>query len=308
METVLIIGGTGLIGKYLCKALTDNGYNVKVLTRTRLKDTKYQTYTWDLNRSIVENEALKDVDYIINLAGANIGEKRWTKKRRQLILNSRVKSGQLIYEKIEESKNKIKAYISASAIGYYGMITSEKIFNESNPPSDDFLGKTCQKWEQSADEFRNLGIRTVKIRTGITLTKNDGAIKKMLIPIKLGIGSAIGSGSQYMPWIHIDDLCCIYIKAIQDQKMNGAYNAVAPDHRTNRDFTRTLAMVLKKPFWFPRIPSTIMKLFFGKMSSMLLNGSRVSSDNIRKAGYKFLFPHLNNALENLFINDDIRQK
>lgn len=299
MATVLITGGTGLVGRHLCKRLQKKGYDVSILGRTRKQKATIPTFTWDLNEKKIEKEAIETADYIIHLAGANIGDKRWTAKRKQLILDSRVKTGQLIFSKIKEQNRNLQAFISASAIGYYGTITSDKIFTETDPSSDDFLGDTCKQWEQMTDRFKDLGIRTVKIRTGVVLTKQGGALSKMITPVKMGIGSAIGSGRQYLPWIHIDDLCGIYIKAIEDKQMDGAHNAVAPDHKTNKEFTRTLARVLKKPFWFPNVPAITMKLMFGKMSEILLKGSRVSADKIKTTGYNFLFPDLESAFTDL---------
>jgi uncharacterized protein (TIGR01777 family) len=299
METILISGGTGLVGEHLCKKLKDKGYSVAILSRTSRPDIDIPTYAWNIDKSEIDKEAIEAADYIIHLAGANIGEKRWTTKRKQLIIDSRVKSGQLIFDKVKVTKNKLKAFISASAIGYYGTLTTDKIFLETEPPANNFLGDVCRQWEKSADSFETLGIRTVKVRTGVVLTKKGGALAKMITPVKFGIGSAIGSGRQYLPWIHMDDLCGIYTKAIEDTQMKGAYNAVAPDHKTNRDFTMTLARVLKKPFWFPNVPAIAMRILFGKMSDMLLHGSRVSPDKIRVAGYNFIFPDLEGALKNL---------
>lgn len=303
MATILITGGTGLVGRFLSKKLKDKGYSVSILGRTAHQDTEILTYSWDINKNEIELEAIKKADYIIHLAGANIGEKRWTAKRKKLIIDSRVKTAQLIFEKLKVNTNQVKAFISASAIGYYGTISTEKIFSETNPPAKDFLGETCRQWEQSADRFKELGIRVVKIRTGIVLANHGGALAKMIALIKLGIGSAIGNGRQYLPWIHIEDLCNIYIKAIEETQMKGAYNAVAPDHKTNRDFTETLAHVLKKPLWFPNIPAIVMKIIFGKMSAMLLNGSRVSSEKIINVGYKFKFSYLEGALVNLVVEN-----
>ncbi|NOY48819.1 MAG: TIGR01777 family protein [Chlorobi bacterium] len=299
MATVLITGGTGLVGRHLCKKLQEKGYDVAILSRTKKQEVATPTYTWDLDKKEIEKEAIDTADYIIHLAGANIGDKRWTSKRKLLIINSRVKTGQLIFSKIKEQNKELKAFISASAIGYYGTITSDKIFTETDTPANDFLGDTCRQWEQSTDRFKDLGIRTVKIRTGVVLTRQGGALSKMLTPVKMGVGSAIGNGRQYLPWIHIDDLCNIYIKAIEDVQMDGAYNAVAPDHKTNKEFTRTLVRVLKKPFWFPNIPAITMKLIFGKMSEILLGGSRISVDKIKATGYNFLFPELETALTDL---------
>lgn len=305
MATIIITGGTGLVGRFLCEKLKDKGYSVVILGRARQKVSETTTYTWDIEKNEIEKEAIEKADYIIHLAGANITEKRWTAKRKKLILDSRVKSAQLIFKKLKENKNQVKAFISASAVGYYGAITSEKILYETDPPSNDFIGDTCRQWEQSADRFEELGIRVVKIRTGVVLIKHGGALAKLITPFKLGVGSAIGNGRQYLPWIHIEDLCDIYIKAIEDTQMNGAYNAVAPDHKTNRDFTKTLAQVLRKPLRFPNIPAIGMKIIFGKMSLMLLKGSRVSSEKITNAGYKFRFPKLEGALVNLLVENTI---
>ncbi|MES2286070.1 MAG: TIGR01777 family oxidoreductase [Bacteroidota bacterium] len=300
MLNILISGGTGLVGKHLSKKLKEKGYSVAVLSRTSKKNMNIPTYSWDIEKKQIDKEALETADCIIHLAGASIAEKRWTAKRKQLIIDSRVKSGQLIFDKVKESKNKLKVFISASAIGYYGAITSDKIFTEADSPANDFLGETCKQWERSADRFEELGIRTVKIRTGVVLSKQGGALEKMTATVKMGIGSPLGSGKQYMPWIHIDDLCGIYIKAIEDSQMKGAYNAVAPNHKTNSDFTKEIARVLKKPLWLPNVPSILLKIIFGSMSAMILKGSRVSSEKIKAAGYNFLFPDLEKALADLF--------
>ena len=299
MARVLITGGSGLIGQHLCKKLQEKGYDVAILTRSRKKETEILTYTWDLNKNEIEKEAIDTADFIIHLAGEDIGKKRWTARRKQQIVDSRIKSGQLVFNKIREYKKDLKAFISASAVGYYGFATSDKIFSETDMPAKDFLGQTCRKWEQMSDRFVELEVRTVKIRTGVVLTKTGGALSKMMIPIKMGIGSAIGNGKQFIPWIHIDDLCGIYIKAIEDSNMNGAYNAVAPDQISNMGFTRTLAGILNKPFWFPSIPAIVMKILFGQMSDILLKGNRVSADKIQATGYKFLLPNLEGAFKEL---------
>lgn len=299
METVLISGGTGLIGRELCKKLKNKGYHVTILSRTSRKDPSITSYAWDPDKKTIDKEAIETADYIIHLAGANIGDKRWTAERKKNIIDSRVRSGQLIFEQVKANKNRLKAFISASAVGFYGTVPPDRIFRETDPPAKDFLAETCRQWEQAADSFSQLGIRTVKIRTGVVLTKSGGALEKMVMPVKAGMGSAIGNGRQYIPWIHIDDLCGIYIKAIEDTQMKGAYNAVAPDYSTNRAFTETLARILNKPFWLPDIPAVIMKIIFGQMSSILLKGNRISSDKIKDTGYEFLYPELDNALENL---------
>lgn len=299
MAKVLITGGTGLIGNHLRKTLLDKGYEVAVLSRTKKSSGGIQTFLWDLDKNEIDREAVNSVDYIVHLAGVNVSESRWTEKRKQLILDSRIKSTELILNNLDEQNDLLKAFISASGTGYYGAVTSEQIFTELDSAATDFLGQVCEKWEAVADRFAGIGIRTVKIRTGVVLSKRGGALEKMLVPIKLGIGSAIGNGNQYFPWIHIDDLCQIYIKAIEDNTMKGAYNAVAPEYITNKQFTHTIARHLRKPFWFPNIPSFAIRILFGKMSQILLTGSRISAEKILNSGFVFNYPKLQDALKQL---------
>jgi uncharacterized protein (TIGR01777 family) len=301
METVLITGGTGLIGSHISKKLKEKGYTIAFLSRKRNTDGQIPVYFWDPDKNIIHPEAISGTDYIIHLAGAGIGDKRWTKKRRELISDSRIKTGELILRKFQESGKNLKAFISASGIGYYGTITSDKIFNETDPPSDDFLGEVCRKWEEMADRFNEAGVRTVKLRTGVVLSDKGGALERLTNTVKMGIGSPLGSGRQYIPWIHIDDLCNLYLKAVEDPAMTGAWNAVAPEHTTNREFMRILAEVLGKPFFFPAVPSFVLKMLLGKMSGIILKGSRASAGKIISSGYKFEYPGLENALKNLFL-------
>ncbi|NOY50961.1 MAG: TIGR01777 family protein [Chlorobi bacterium] len=299
METVLITGGTGLVGTYLSNKLLKRGYSVSFLSRAIHETPSIKTFVWNYQKQTIDIEALNNIDYIIHLAGANIGERRWTNSRKQLILDSRLKTGQLIFDKVNEHNIKLKAFISASATGYYGTITTDKIFMETNMPANDFLGNVCNEWEKISDKFGENGIRNVKIRTGVVLSGKGGALSKIIRPVKLGLGSAIGTGRQFMPWIHIDDLCEIYVKAIEDKQMEGAYNAVSPDHKTNEDFTKILASILNKPYWLPKVPPIVMKLAFGEMSDLLLKGSRVSAEKILKTGFEFRFTDLRSALSNL---------
>ena len=302
-ETVIITGGTGLIGSRLCQLLHENGYDTIVLTRKKSQDLVANESSlvsfWNPEKGIIDENLIGKADYIIHLAGANIGESRWSSKRKQLIQNSRTEPAKLILETIKKRENKIKAFITASAIGYYGSITSDKIFTETDQPAQDFLGETCKKWEAAADEFETLGIRTVKIRTGLVLSKNQGALSKMKLPARFGISASFGNGRQYLPWVHIDDLCSIYIQAIQNTNMKGPYNAVAPQHVTNNDFNRSLIGFYRKRFIKTPIPAFILRIVLGEMSDILLEGSRISSDKISSTGYKFRYPELNSALKNL---------
>ena len=298
-KKILITGGTGMIGTRLGRKLQDQGHQVSLLSRSRRYKGPFAAYHWDPDRGELDEKALDQADFIIHLAGLNIGEKRWSPERKQQILDSRVKSAELLYRALEHRDRKPQAFISASAIGFYGAVTADTIFEESAPAHPDFLGRTCEIWEKAADRFEAIGIRTVKIRIGIVLSKQGGALSKLSWPVRLGVGAPIGSGSQYMPWIHIEDLCGIYAKAIEDPHMSGAYNGVAPEHLTNRELTKKIARVLKRPLWLPAIPAGIMKLLFGEMSAMLLRGSRVSSEKIRAAGFTFQYPDAASALGQL---------
>lgn len=297
MAQILISGGSGIVGKALCEKLEAMGYDVAILSRTN--KSEFKTYIWNPQNKRIDPEAIASSDYIIHLAGANIAEKRWSSSRKKMILDSRVQTANLIFDEVKKQNKNLKAFISASAVGYYGALTSDKIFTEEDTFADDFLGQTCQKWEQAAMQFQSLDIRTTILRTGLVLNKQGGALAKMSIPIKLGLASALGTGKQYIPWIHIDDLCDFYIKAIEDTKMKGIFNAVAPDFRTNKSFTQTLAKVLNKPCWLPNTPSFFLKFILGDMSVLLLKGSRVSSNEILKNGFNFRFPKLEDALRDI---------
>lgn len=299
MANILITGGTGVVGRHLTSQLQSRGHAVMHLSRERKSEAPIPTYSWDLEKYEIDAEAIQKADYIIHLAGANIGDRRWTASRKKLIVDSRVRSARLLLENVKALNIPIKAFISASAVGYYGAITSDSIFTESDMPAQDFLGDTCQQWEAAVDGFEALGIRTVKLRTGMVLSSQGAALAKMLTPVRLGVATPLGDGTQYIPWIHIDDLCAIYIKAIEDSEMCGAYNAVSPSYISNRDFIKTIAQVLQKPFWNISVPSFVLKLLFGQMSDIFLCGSRVSADKIIQAGYSFRFPDLQNALKNL---------
>lgn len=298
-DSVLITGGSGLIGRYLTSALLSEGYKVSHLSRKAKQLGKVSVFQWDPEKGILDPAVLDGIDYIIHLAGSNIGEKRWTKKRKEEIVTSRGDSVRLLHKVVTENKIRLKAFISASAVGYYGSVTSDKIFTEADPPATDFLGTTCKLWEERADLFGNSGIRTIKIRTAVVLEKSDSALSKLMMPARFGFLVQTGNGRQYMPWIHINDLCNIYLKAIEDQSMNGPYNAVSPQHVTHRQFVNTLALVMNKPIFPIPVPSLILKTVLGEMSDVVLKGSRVSSEKIINSGYNFRFINTGDALTNI---------
>ena len=297
--SVLITGGSGLIGRYLTSTLLTAGYEVSHLSRNNNQIEKVRVFFWDPEKRLIDEEAFEGIDFIIHLAGANIGEKRWTEKRKKEIIESRTDSARFLYETIVDKGIPLKAFISASASGIYGAYTTEKIFTEQDPPAEDFLGSVCKKWEESADLFNNSGVRTVKIRTGVVLEKSDSALSKLMQPGKFGFLIQAGSGFQYMPWIHIKDLCSIYLKAVEDSTMSGAYNAVAPQHVTHREFMHVLAGVMKLKVLPMPVPGFILRAVLGEMSDVILKGSRVSSEKIMKTGYRFQFGSLEDALINV---------
>lgn len=301
MSTVLITGGNGLVGSSLSKKLTEKGYTVKFLRRNQ-NNLKSNEFYWDIENQKVDPLVFESVDYIIHLAGENISTRRWTKAQKSKILDSRLNSSKLLIETLKAVKNKPKAIISASAVGYYGFDEPSKTFTELDPAANDFLGKVCFAWENEVKAASEMNIRNVQLRTGIVLSKNGGALDKMNKPIKMGIGSPLGSGNQFMPWIHIDDLCEMYITAMENDNWNGAYNAVAPEHKTNAEFTSLLASVQNKKSHRFNVPGFILKIVLGKMSSIVLQGNMVSCEKITDEGFIFNYPTLKKALDNIFNN------
>lgn len=296
-KNVLLTGGTGFIGKQLTDVLLENGFSVSVLSRSDRKNTDQITYyKWDLKKNYIDEKAILNADFIVHLAGEGIVEKRWTKRRKKVILESRTKPIELIYSVLKNNNKSLDAFVSASAIGIYGAITSHKICTEATPPANDFLGITCQEWEKSVDKIDSLEIRTVKVRTGIVLGKNEGFLKKVTPSFKAGFGAILGTGKQYVPWIHIDDLCQIYIKAIQNTQMKGSYNAAVTDNTTNQSLSKILANLYGYSIRSLKIPSFVLKLFLGEMSVAVLKGQRVSSEKIQNTGFDFEFTDLEKAL------------
>jgi uncharacterized protein (TIGR01777 family) len=297
MEKVLITGGDGLVGRHLTDKLQANGYEVAVLSRSEKMSKKISYFKWNVEQQHIDPKAIENVSYIIHLAGAGIADKNWTKQRKREIISSRVDSAKLIYDQLPEN-HQVKAIISASGAGYYGAVTSDRIFTEEDESANDFLGDVCMQWETAIDTYKEKNIRTVKLRTGLVLSSSGGGLERMAKPFKLGFGAAIGSGKQYLPWIHIDDLCEMYLFAIQNDTVTGAYNAVVPTHITNREFSVALAKRLAKKIRLPNVPGFLLNLYLGEMAVLLLKGSRVSSQKIQDQGFKFHYTEIEKALEN----------
>ena len=277
--------------------LIAEGYTVSILSRSQKQNTAdVFYYQWDVSKQTIDEESVLKADFVIHLAGENIAEKRWTKERKEAIVQSREQSIRLIYDVLKKNNKKLDAFVSASGIGIYGAINGSEICDENTAPANDFLGTTCQKWEAAADTIASLGIRTVKIRTGLVLGKEDGFLKKLTPIFKFRLGSALGSGKQYMPWIHVNDLCGIYLQTLKNSTMNGAYNAAIFDNTTNATFSKTLAKIYGYSLWLPNVPAFLIQLAMGEMAQIILTGRRVSSIKIEETGFKFRFTTLKEAL------------
>lgn len=298
MKKILISGATGLVGKKLCKKLHERGYKVEILVRKKQEKDNFKSYLWDYEKEYIEDGALNGTFIFIHLAGATISN-RWTEGYKKEIFNSRVESSEFIFKKMKQQNIFPEAVISSSATGFYGQITSEKIFSENDSPADDFLGNVCSAWEEKAWQFEKLGSRVVAIRTSTVLSDKGGALEVLRKPIDYNMGAVLGTGRQYFPWIHLDDLVNIYLKAVEDVSMSGAYNAAAPDFVDNEMLTKKLAAHLGKTIWLPNIPKFVIKAMLGEMSALALEGSRISSKKIEDAGFGFLYKDLNTALSDL---------
>lgn len=306
MPTVLIAGGTGTIGKRLQQLLTARKYEVIILSRQTgskkpaVPQTAYAH--WDPAKGEIDREAVASADYIINLSGAGVAEQRWTARRKRAILESRTQSCALLVKALQEIPNKVKAVVSASASGYYGPDTRQSLskgFSEDDPPATDFLAAVCRKWEESIQPVRELGKRLVILRTGIVLSRNGGAFTEFMKPFRFGVAAILGSGRQMVCWIHEDDICNMYIRALEHETMSGPYNAVAPAAVTNKELVLALAAARRR-FYVPvHVPAFALRIALGEMSVEVLKSSHLSAARIQQSGYQFAFPDIRSAAQHL---------
>lgn len=306
MATILITGGTGMIGTRLTAMLVEKGYEVIILTRNpkanhSLPGVSYAR--WDVERQTIDPAAIAKADHIIHLAGAGVADKRWSNHRKQEIVNSRTKSSTLIVKALKEYPNKVQSVVSSSAIGWYGPDTaksSKNGFTEDAPADTAFLGETCRVWETSIDPVTGLGKRLVKLRTGIVLSNKGGALAEFVKPLRGGIAAILGDGQQVVSWIHADDLCRMFIYALENETISGVYNAVAPHPVTNKTLTLTLAQKMRGSFYIPiYVPSFVLKIALGELSIEVLKSANVSAHKIQLAGFDFQFPTIEDALTDL---------
>ena len=293
MQTILIAGGTGLIGDRLSALLQQKGYTVRLLSR---KPKGAGQYAWDPAKGTLDVAALEGVEAVINLAGAGIADGRWTAARKQLIIDSRVESARVLRTAFQKNNIFPKTYLSASAIGYYGN-SGEHWMQEDTPPLDDsFMVQCCGAWENAAEEIGALGIRTVILRIGVVLAKEGGALPEFVKPLRFGLGAYFGNGQAWYSWVHRDDICQMFIWALENEQVAGVFNAVAPNPVRNIDLVKATAKAMRQPAVFAPAPPFALRLMLGEMSAVVLNSNRVSSEKIRAAGFHFSFPQVEGAL------------
>ena len=299
MKTVLISGGSGFIGSHLCRTLSDLGWHLLVLTRNRHQAAQKLPSDITLIDNLKQLDTYSPVDILINLAGQSLADGRWSKSRKEQIINSRIGTTDALYNFFKLQTKPPEIVISGSAIGYYGADTgNDKAIAEDSPVLANFSQQLCADWEQSARQFEHLGSRVCYLRTGIVLGE-QGALAKMLTPFKLGLGGPIGNGRQWMPWIHIEDIVTIILYCIQQDDLKGPVNGTAPEPVRNRDFVRILGAVLKRPALLP-MPAPIVRLLFGQMGhELLLQGQRVIPKKLEDRGFQFKYTDLHSALNDL---------
>lgn len=311
MATVLITGGTGTVGTRLTELLMHKGYSVIIVGRggnqKKVVDTTGNTNTylryakWNIANQTIDEWAIREADFIVHLAGAGVADQRWSAARKKEIADSRIRSGNLLVKALKEIPNQVKAVISSSAIGWYGPDPlNNKGFSEEAPAYSDFLGTTCQNWEDSITPVQELDKRLVILRTGIVLSNAGGALVEFKKPLMARTAAILGNGKQMISWIHIDDLCYQFIYAIEHNNLNGVYNAVAPFPVNNKTLTLTLAKKYCGSFYLPiYVPAFALKIALGEMSIEVLKSATVSSKKIQQAGFSFQYPTIDKALDNL---------
>ncbi|MCL6260524.1 TIGR01777 family oxidoreductase [Aquiflexum sp. TKW24L] len=296
MKNILITGGSGLVGKKITQQLESEGLAVAWLSRSPKKNTQ-KSFAWDIDKNTIDPAAIEWADGIIHLAGEGVAEKRWTDDRKKTILESRTQSTSLLYEAIKKAKNKPEAFISASAVGFYGFDTGDKTVDENAKHGTDFLAKVVVAWENEVKKIADLGLRTVLLRIGIVLDKEGGALKEMMKP---PVAAPLGSGKQWMSWIVIDDLARMFSFAVKNEKISGTYNAVGPIPATNAELTKAAAKYAGKPFIGLGVPGFGLKLVLGEMALMVLGGNKVSSKKIQSAGFKFNYSELDEGMKGVY--------
>lgn len=295
---ILIVGGSGFVGVNLTKVLQAEGHEVAWLGRSSGQKGTVKQYMWNWASKQIDTECLQATDTIINLAGANVGAKRWTEAYKKEIYESRVLATNFLFETLKKVPNRVKRYISASGVGFYEAKYFNKIATERDTPGTDFLAQTCQAWEQAAKQMETLGIATTIFRFGVVVDAEAEAFKKLSMPISMGVGAALGSGLQKFAWIHVHDLCQMVLHSIH-KNLSGIYNSVAPETIDNKTLTTQIAQHYKKPYFLPNVPAFVLKVILGEFADSLLQGSAVSSEKIVKTGFRFRYQKFVDFLESV---------
>lgn len=298
-KNILITGATGLIGSRIVRNLQQRGHAIKILTRDPSRVKNAEAFYWDIEKGEIDERCLMGIDTIIHLAGAGIADKRWTKKRKQEIVDSRVKSTKLLFETIEKTGARIDTIISASGGGYYGN-RGDEILTEESSNGTGFLAECCKQWEDAIDEGQKFCKRIIKLRIGIVLTRHGGALVELEKPVSFFAGAALGSGKQWIPWIHLYDMISIFEKVVEDSSYNGVYNTSTPFPVTNSEFTRAMAKKLSRPVWPVNVPEFVLKTLLGEMSEIVLISDRNSAQKLINAGFQFRYPALDDALTEIY--------
>lgn len=295
---LVVTGASGFIGSALCPRLLEQGHTLTLFTRGSPRDASSGVKRWQLWTPGVLRDwdvELDGADGVINLAGEPIAEKKWSQTQRRRLVKSRVDATQSLVQACAKAKQKPKFLINASAIGYYGARADEEI-TEADPPGNDFLSQMCRDWEEEAKKAESLGMRVVRLRTGIVLGHGGGALRKMVEPFKYFLGGPIGSGKQWMSWIHMEDQVRLILHVIDNQQASGPINATAPNPVRNKEFSQALGRVLHRPCWAP-VPGFALRFGLGDMAEMLLTGQRVIPAAAQRLGFAFDFPNLPEALQ-----------
>jgi uncharacterized protein (TIGR01777 family) len=258
-----------------------------------------KTFLWDVPNGKIDEQCIDSVDIVMHLAGSAIADGRWSDKRKKEIIESRTKSIELVYSLIKNRPNKVNSIISAAAIGYYGDRADELLTEESDP-GNGFMPECCVAWEKAIDEGKSLGLRIVKLRTGVVLDKRGGALPQMAMPVKLFAGAAFGNGRQWIPWIHWQDAVDMYLYAVSNINLSGIYNMVAPNPVTNKQLMQAIARRLHKPLWPINVPAFVFKLLLGEMSIIVLGSTRVSAQKAQEDGFVFKYPGLTETLKQIY--------
>ncbi len=297
MHTLLITGGSGLIGSALTDALLASGHTVRHLGRGPGRRPDVAAFRWDPDRGEIDGRALEGVDGIVHLAGAGIADERWSQRRVQALIDSRVRTADLLRSAVLRQRAEPKVLVSAAGINYYGSGHSDHVFQEQDPAGTDTIARISSAWEQAVDNWSDV-CRVVKLRTPVVLART-GPLQQLAAPVRWGLGAPLGTGRQWMPWVHLQDLVAIYQLALSHPTMVGAYNVNTGAYVRNHTFMRTMAAVLHRPYFLPAVPTFVLRLALGELSTILTGGVRADNGRLLATGFRFRYLDLRPALTDL---------